>query len=927
MADQVNLGSVFIDLRVKTDNVQKDVAKASTELKQQIDSVAKSATSAAKQTSGLGAAFSQIGKGLLGGFGIGAGLLGIQAVTQTVVNSIGKVLADFRKFEDQIANIATVVGGSKETLQQFGDGIKEIAKSSRISIDDLANASYDIASAGITDVAQNMKVLGAANKLAVAGLGSAKEAVDILTSAINAYGISADDAEAVANAFFSSVNYGKTTVSQLAQGFGAAAPILAQAGITFEEVAASVGALTASGRSASEVYTGLESIAGALLKPNEDMIKVFDKLGVQTGLELVKKFGGLKGAMQQITTTSKQLGLTVAEVTGRKEAQSAATALLTTSSEAYDKQLQALLAGENNLDKAYQEKMKTQQANIDMLKNQLSVVMLNLAGKVAPFLGKALALLIEFFLDFFNSMKATYYGIKLLIQGFIEFGKVVGKSLLIVIGNSLNKVFETINKGINKVNDLIGGAAEKLGIEAKKLPTIDFRFNVTGLEESLLNGIDEGAGKLGDTFEKLSDSFLKIGNSNAQAKLDELGKSYARIKQQVAEVDPEFQRAGKSQDDAKKKAEEALKTYGDLSKAIQDSVQDRLKFFATESQNTERLQDVLADTKLSVADLSSAWREATSNINQQMKDLQDNHKKVGVTLRELQDLAKSYGKVSTDANKQVYKSYEELNAQLDKTREKINDILSQLKEIDDQSKKNADDFEKNVVQTIVDAEQRIAQLRDDLAKEQRGDSPSQDRINDLQKEIQQQQAILDYAKQQQLGNEADLAEERKKRSFNALQLLQYEFEQQQKQLQERKVTLQKELDAQLAIVEDARAQEAELYEATKNAIVKLEEEITSVYQKNLNDRIAATTAFVNKADAEYKRLASIVAAALALQTQRLGLPNASTPPSYPSSPSTGGSSTGATTSSQNITINPTVNSQADWSQIGQQLGFQLRGAQ
>lgn len=54
---------------------------------------------------------------------------------------------------------------------------------------------YDVVSAGITGTANQLEVLNrSGERLAVAGLGTTKEAVDITTSALNAFGAEAGTA-------------------------------------------------------------------------------------------------------------------------------------------------------------------------------------------------------------------------------------------------------------------------------------------------------------------------------------------------------------------------------------------------------------------------------------------------------------------------------------------------------------------------------------------------------------------------------------------------------------------------------------------------------------------------------------------------------------------------------------------------------------
>jgi len=62
---------------------------------------------------------------------------------------------------------------------------------------------------------------------------------------------------------FRTVKAGKTTISELAQGFGAVVPVVAQSKIKLDEYLASVAALTTSGLPASQAQTQIRAAIAA----------------------------------------------------------------------------------------------------------------------------------------------------------------------------------------------------------------------------------------------------------------------------------------------------------------------------------------------------------------------------------------------------------------------------------------------------------------------------------------------------------------------------------------------------------------------------------------------------------------------------------------------------------------------------------------
>lgn len=183
-------------------------------------------------------------------------------------------------FEAQLRTINTIAKADTDGLREIGDGLRSLARDGRGDLADLSAAFYDVLSAGITDSTDAFSVLDAASKLAIGGLATNAQAVDVLTTAINAYGQDASMAAADADLFAKAIEIGKVTADEIAASFANVAPIAAQMGIGIEEVAAAYGALTAQGTPASEVTTQMQRAILDLLSPNKELLALQKATGV-----------------------------------------------------------------------------------------------------------------------------------------------------------------------------------------------------------------------------------------------------------------------------------------------------------------------------------------------------------------------------------------------------------------------------------------------------------------------------------------------------------------------------------------------------------------------------------------------------------------------------------------------------------------------
>src|SRR4030042_2049258 len=90
-------------------------------------------------------------------------------------------------------------------------------------------------------------------------------AMDALTTVINAYGLSAEDATSVSDMMFESVKRGKQTYEEMAGALGTVVPIASQVGMGFDQVAAAMATLTRQGIDANTATVQLRQILVSVL--------------------------------------------------------------------------------------------------------------------------------------------------------------------------------------------------------------------------------------------------------------------------------------------------------------------------------------------------------------------------------------------------------------------------------------------------------------------------------------------------------------------------------------------------------------------------------------------------------------------------------------------------------------------------------------
>jgi TP901 family phage tail tape measure protein len=400
--------------------------------------------------------------------------------------STGATVA-FSKFEKSMTNVSTLVDTSKEDMDAMGQSLLDIAKRTPVAVGDLSSALYDVRSAGI-EASRAMGVLEESARLSVAGLSSTKEATNIMTSALNAFSRENLTAKQTSDILFKTVKAGKTTISELSQAFGSTAPIIQSAGVSLADFSAATAALTTSGVPAAQAQNSLRAAIVALQKPSSNMTKIFKRLGVASGEELVQKTGSMGKAFEEVKKTSKELGLSVVEVTGRVEAAAAMTAIATVNNETYNDTLLSMQEGVNAVDEAFKKQRETLSANFQLFKNALNTTFIQFGSTVAPIASAGIQKITgllnglgDWFRDNAKAIKAFWDTLLVAVgrvwesvgQLFTSIGKLIGSffsaksagNLFLTSLNALSIVMSTV---INAINYLVEGIKDFFSIPFAK---------------------------------------------------------------------------------------------------------------------------------------------------------------------------------------------------------------------------------------------------------------------------------------------------------------------------------------------------------------------------------------------------------------------------------------------------------------------------
>lgn len=298
------------------------------------------------------------------------------------------------KFNDQLASVRTLLDDDafsdvgKNLNQGFADLRKDalqVLKTIPIESDKATKSLFDLVSAGVP-ASQATAALATSGKLAVAGLTDVSTATDGITSALNAYGLSAEKADTVAAKFFAAQKGGKTTIAELSAGFGKVGATAAALNVSFEEVLASVSAVTTAGVATSEAYTGLKAVFAGVAKPTADAAKEAERLGIQFNAAALQTQGldGFLASLRENQDFTKDSAL---QLFGSVEAVNTIFALTGNQAAKYDdilKQVSDDTRALNVFNKAYATQSQTLSKRTALLTSKFGALVKEIGNRLEP---------------------------------------------------------------------------------------------------------------------------------------------------------------------------------------------------------------------------------------------------------------------------------------------------------------------------------------------------------------------------------------------------------------------------------------------------------------------------------------------------------------------------------------------------------------
>lgn len=307
----------------------------------------------------------------------GALAAGAVATAKVMKTSVDKST----KYQTAYAKTQTLLADGTD-VDKYSSKLLKASTQSGVAATDLTETVYQAISAGQKQ-GKAIEFSVQAAKLAKGGFTDSATAVDIMTTALNAYGKSSGlNAEKVSDLLVTTQNLGKTTVAELAGSMGKVIPTAKATGTSMENLSTAYALLTKNGVKTRQAGTYTNALLNELGKSSTTVAKTLKK---ETGKSFSQLQGEGKNLNDVLQILYKSAGGDADRFGDMWSSSNAKTAALTLKdSKQYNEILQAMGKSSGTTAKAAGTMGNTYQGALNKMKNAWNNVEIELGNKLVP---------------------------------------------------------------------------------------------------------------------------------------------------------------------------------------------------------------------------------------------------------------------------------------------------------------------------------------------------------------------------------------------------------------------------------------------------------------------------------------------------------------------------------------------------------------
>lgn len=378
----------------------------------------------------------------------------VKALAAVATASAGALVAVSKigiEFESAFAQVETIMDTSQMSVEDMRSSIQNLSSEMGISASELSGAVYNAISA-TGDTANAVSLVGDATRLATAGFTDAESALSVLTTTINAYGMSAADAESISDSLIQTQNLGVTTIDQLASAMGKAISTASAYNVNLGNLESAYVSLTKAGISTEESTTYISSMLNELGDTGSEVGKILKKETGKSFGTLMKEGKSLGDVIEVLSDHVDGSAESLMNLWGSAEAGKAANAIVSQGLDTFNDNLEKLQNSAGTTEKAYSTMADTLEHKTQMVKTEAQNLAISIYEQIKPALSDIADAALEFIqnFDFTQAVNAVKTFVAILASAGAAIG--VFKAALLI--SDISKFVTGVKAGAEAVKAL-----------------------------------------------------------------------------------------------------------------------------------------------------------------------------------------------------------------------------------------------------------------------------------------------------------------------------------------------------------------------------------------------------------------------------------------------------------------------------------------
>lgn len=315
---------------------------------------------------------------------------GIQKLGSALKAAASNAVSMAMSNETAFAKASTLLSG--DDLTKYFEGLIEMSNRTGVAFTDLAESMYSALSAGVPQDNVLEFVENTVN-LSKGGFTQTATAIDIVTTALNAYQMEMSEATHVQDVLITTQNLGKTTVDELASNMGKLIPTANGVNVAFDQLGAMYATVTANGVATAETTTYLNAMINELGASGSNAEKAMQAATAGTDMA-GKKFSEISAMGYDVTDVLKLMdeyaqstGKSLSDMFSSSEGAKAANILLS-NAESFKSNITAMIDSTGAAATAAETMMDTTAEKTQVAKNQIDNLTSAIAEQLLPAIGE-----------------------------------------------------------------------------------------------------------------------------------------------------------------------------------------------------------------------------------------------------------------------------------------------------------------------------------------------------------------------------------------------------------------------------------------------------------------------------------------------------------------------------------------------------------